>query len=123
MAANLRREARRRADTEAEAARRPRCPSADLTWQEGVAVLDEELGRLPARYRTVLLVCCLDGRSRDEAAQHLGWSEGQVKGRLERAREMLRRRLARRGFELAALLLAAATTASAPAALIPAALN
>jgi RNA polymerase sigma factor (sigma-70 family) len=107
VAANLRRDARRRADTEAEAASIRGGRSADLTWREGVAVLDEELARLPERYRAVLIVCCLDGRSRDEAASHLGWSEGQVKGRLERARELLRRRLERRGFGLAALLLAA----------------
>jgi RNA polymerase sigma factor (sigma-70 family) len=116
IAANLRRDTRRQADTNAAAAHRPRSTTADLTWQEGLAVLDEELARLPERYRAVLIVCCLDGRSRDEAALQLGWSQGQVKGRLERAREMLRRRLERRGFHLATLLLAAAVSGSSRAA-------
>src|SRR5262249_52469559 len=103
-------------DREAVAADCPRGESAEMTWNDGLAVLDEELGRLPQRYRTVLIVCCLEGRSRDEAAVHLGWSEGQVKGRLERARELLRRRLERRGFQIGAPLLAAAVSRSASAA-------
>jgi RNA polymerase sigma factor (sigma-70 family) len=119
VAANLRRDARRRADTEAAAAGLGRRGGADLTWQEGLAALDEELARLPGRYRAVLIACCLAGRSRDEAAAHLGWSQGQVKGRLERAREMLRRRLESRGLCLATLLVAAAA-AGAPAALLAA---
>jgi RNA polymerase sigma factor (sigma-70 family) len=119
VAANLRRAARRQADTEAAAAGLARRGSADLTWQEGVAALDEELARLPGRYRAVLIACCLAGRSRDEAAAHLGWSQGQVKGRLERARELLRRRLERRGLGLATLL-AASAAAGAPAALLAA---
>jgi RNA polymerase sigma-70 factor (ECF subfamily) len=120
VAANLRRDGRRRARAEAAAADRPHRAPADLTWREGLSVLDEELGRLPARYRAALIVCCLDGRSRDEAAAQLGWSPGQVKGRLERARQLLRRRLTRRGFELAGVLLAAAVARPAPAGAAPA---
>jgi RNA polymerase sigma factor (sigma-70 family) len=114
VAANLRRNARRRSEVEA-AARPPEPVAADVGLSEGLAVLDEELSRLPERYRAVLIVCCLEGRSRDEAAAQLGWSEGQVKGRLERAREMLRARLARRGVELGGVLLAAAVCRPAPA--------
>jgi RNA polymerase sigma factor (sigma-70 family) len=128
IAANLRRDARRRADTEAAAATLPRSASADLARREAEAALDEELARLPERYRGVLLVCCLDGWSRDEAAARLGLSPGQVKGRLERAREMLRRRLEARGLHLGAALLGAdaahpaaagaVTPAAAPASLV-----
>jgi RNA polymerase sigma factor (sigma-70 family) len=114
VAANLRRDARRRAAVESSAARRDVAAPADPSLREGVALLDEELARLPERYRAVLVVCCLEGRSRDEAAAQLGWSQGQVKGRLERAREMLRTRLARRGVELGGLLLAASVCRPAP---------
>jgi membrane fusion protein (multidrug efflux system) len=113
VAANLRRNARRRGEVEA-AVRPPEPRTDDPSLREGLALLDEELSRLPERYRAVLIVCCLDGRSRDEAAAQLGWSEGQVKGRLERARQMLRTRLARRGVELGGLLLAAAVSGPVP---------
>jgi RNA polymerase sigma factor (sigma-70 family) len=59
--------------------------------------LDEELARLPARYREALVLCCLEGLSREEAAERLGTTEGAVKGLLERGRERLWQRLVRRG--------------------------
>ncbi|QJW93928.1 sigma-70 family RNA polymerase sigma factor [Frigoriglobus tundricola] len=119
IAANVRRNQRRRTRTES-AARIPESRTTDVSWREGLAILDEELARLPDRYRAVLNVCCLDGRSRDEAARHLGCSEGQVKDRLERGRELLRSRLARRGIDLGAVLLAA--TVARGAAAVPDAL-
>jgi len=81
-------------------------PSEEVSWSEGLACLDEELDALPAKYRQVLLACCLQGKSRDEAGEELGLSASQVKGLLERAREALRLRLARRGVVLPAALLA-----------------
>jgi RNA polymerase sigma factor (sigma-70 family) len=76
-------------------------------WNDLRAVLDEELQQLPDKYRAVLLLCYLEGKTRDEAAETLGWSAGSVKGLLERGREMLRARLVKRGLTLAAALTAA----------------
>src|SRR5262245_45642915 len=69
----------------------------DLSWKEVRAVLDEELDRLPARLRSPLVLCYLDGMSRDTAAAHLGWSVRTLHRRLEEGRERLHAALARRG--------------------------
>jgi WD40 repeat protein len=55
---------------------------------------------LPVSLRQPLILCCLEGRTRDEAAALLGCSVSAVKGRLERGREMLRQRLKQRGVQL-----------------------
>jgi RNA polymerase sigma factor (sigma-70 family) len=93
-------------------------PPPDLSWREAVGVLHEELDGLPDRFRRPLLLCYLEGKTREEAAAALGWSAGAVKGRLERGRALLRRRLGRRGICLCAGLLAA--LASPPARALPA---
>jgi RNA polymerase sigma factor (sigma-70 family) len=72
----------------------------EVSGRELFRLVDEEIERLPALWREPLILCCLEGRTRDEAAQALGCSVSAVKGRLERGREMLRRRLERRGVEL-----------------------
>jgi len=98
---------RRRREEQRVAELRSTTTAEDLSWREAVGILEEELGRLPDRYRAPLLLCCWDGKTRDEAAQLLGWTVGSLKGRLERGRELLRRRLVRRGVALSAGLLAA----------------
>src|SRR5205823_12575158 len=80
------------------------------------ALLDEELGNLPERLRAPLVLCNLEGRTRDEAARALGWSLGTLKRRLEQGKAGLRVRLERRGVSLpAALLTAAAASVAVPA--------
>ncbi len=75
-----------------------------ITAEHQRTVLDEELNRLPSKFRLPLFLCCIEGKSRDEAAEQLGWSLGSLKGRLERGRAMLRQRLSLRGVSLSVAL-------------------
>jgi hypothetical protein len=77
-------------------------PEVGAEWAEVRLLLDAELARLPSRYRLPLLLCYLEGKSRTEVAEELGWPEGSVAGRLARARDLLRRRLSARGWTLPA---------------------
>jgi RNA polymerase sigma factor (sigma-70 family) len=99
-------------------------PLDQLTARELLQVLDEEIQRLPEAYRLPVILCCLEGRSQEEAARQLGWTVGSVKGRLERGRARLHSRLTRRGLALSAALAAGEVTRGvAAAALDPAVLR
>lgn len=98
-------------------------PLAEITGRELLAVLDEELMRLPEKYRAPLVLCYLESATTDEAARQLDWSLSTFKRRLDAGRELLRTRLARRGLTLAAafatILMASGTVAAAlPARLL-----
>ncbi|HKB01250.1 MAG TPA: sigma-70 family RNA polymerase sigma factor, partial [Gemmataceae bacterium] len=103
---------RRREHLEAKAPVK-RKPEADLLWTEACAILHEELDRLPDLHRQPLLLCYLHGLTRDEAAVELGRTLASVKKSLERGRELLRRRLKKRGVTLSAGLLAAVVSSGA----------
>ena len=60
-------------------------PLSAISARELLDALDEEVDRLPEAYRLPLILCCLEGHTREEAARLLGWAPGSVKGRLERA--------------------------------------
>src|SRR5262249_38360606 len=96
----------RRRERAAEGAARPAALPDEVCWKELRAVLDEELARLPERLRAPLVLCYLEGLTQDEAAQHLGQSKSTCRRNLERGRELLGSRLARRGVTLSAALFA-----------------
>lgn len=85
----------------------PAAMPEDISWREVQRILDEELLRLPEHFRLPLMLCYLEGKTRDEAAEELGWSPSTFRGRLERGRERLRKRLESKGVGLTAGLLAA----------------
>ncbi|MGH7226160.1 MAG: RNA polymerase sigma factor, partial [Gemmataceae bacterium] len=75
--------------------------------QELLAALDEELHHLADKCREPLLLCYLEGKTRDQAAQHLGWSLRTLERRLQQGLKLLRARLSKRGVELPVALLTA----------------
>ncbi|HKB04750.1 MAG TPA: sigma-70 family RNA polymerase sigma factor [Gemmataceae bacterium] len=85
----------------------------DVTWAEVRGAIDAEIARLPERYRTAVLLCYVQGLTYDEAAHRLGCPLGALRGRLERGRAFLRRRLERLGLPAVALLAAGVPTVSA----------
>jgi WD40 repeat protein len=79
-------------------------------------VLDEELRRLPEKYRAPLLLCCLEGGTGEWAARQLGWSLRTLRRRLRQGRDLLRDRLTRRGVAVPGALLAGVGQETADAA-------
>jgi RNA polymerase sigma factor (sigma-70 family) len=71
-------------------------------------ILFEEIGRLPDKCRLAFILCYLEGKTNEQAAQQLGCPPGTVFSRLARARELLRLQLTRRGLALSSAALAAA---------------
>jgi RNA polymerase sigma factor (sigma-70 family) len=94
-------------------------PLAELSARELLSILDEELLHLPDRLREPLLLCYLEGLTRDEAAQRLGCPLGTLKSRLERGRDLLGRALTRRGIGLGAALAATLAVAEPGSAAVP----
>jgi RNA polymerase sigma factor (sigma-70 family) len=95
---------------------------ADPTWSDLRPVLDEEVNRLPEKYRLPIVLCYFQGRTHEEAARELGCPRNTVSIRLLRARERLRARLASRGLALSAATLVLVLTERVASATVAVAL-
>jgi RNA polymerase sigma factor (sigma-70 family) len=117
LALKVRADARRRRQGDDEAlARAGVAAAADLARRELALALEEEVHGLPERFRLPVVLCYLEGRTRDQAAGELGWPLRTLQRRLEQGRELLRDRLTRRGVAFPATLLAAALSRQAAGA-------
>jgi RNA polymerase sigma factor (sigma-70 family) len=111
--------ARWRAREAEGAARTPEVALAKMTWEEIEPILDDELERMVEKYRGPLVLCYLEGKTRDEAAQQLGWSVRTLMRRLEEGRELLRNRLTRRGVSMTAALIPTLLSSGVASAAVP----
>ena len=93
----------------------------DLDLQELHQALDEEVSKLPEKYRVPIILCDLEGRSRPDVAGQLKIPEGTLSSRLAKGRQLLAGRLVRHGLVLSGAALATALAEqSASAAIQPA---
>jgi len=111
--------ARRGARESAAGETLPAPPDPEADREEIRAALDEELVRMPQRYRVPIVLCDLDGLTHEQAAQQLGCPVGTIKSRLARGRERLRDRLVRRGWTPAAGFTALAISTPGSEAAVP----
>ncbi len=109
----------RRRVVERQATERALEAVGDVDQAELRSVIDEEIRRLPERYRVPLVLCHLEGLRHDEVAKRLGCPVGTVESRLSRAREQLRDRLTRRGLAPTASALTAMLKPPVASAVFP----
>ena len=88
-----------------------------LANQDEIEALHREIERLPARYKTAIVLCDLQGLTHEEAARRLGRRVGTISSQVSRARERLRRRLDRRGLAYPGGIVAAAIDSTRPSVL------
>jgi RNA polymerase sigma factor (sigma-70 family) len=88
-------------------------------WIDLQPLLDQELSRLPDKYRVAVVLCDLEGKTRKEAARQIGVPEGTLAGRVTRGRVMLAKRLAQRGLAVSGGALAAMLSQRVASACVP----
>ena len=118
-AVRLRATAAKRGKREVQMNEMPEPAVADARDEELLLLLDQELSRLPERFRALIVLCDLEGQTRKEAARQLGCPEGTVASGLARARELLAKRLTRRGVAVSGGSLAATLSHSVASADVP----
>jgi RNA polymerase sigma factor (sigma-70 family) len=94
-------------------------PIAEIVWRELQPIFDEEVNRLPDNLRLPVVLCLMEGRTKRAAARMLDWPEGTFSSRLQRARELLRGRLARRGVTIPSSALSLALVQGTTSAAVP----
>jgi len=99
--------------------RRQQDPALAAAWRELCTVLDEEVQSLSYKHRAPIVLCYLEGRTRDQAARELGWSLRTLDRRLVDGRALLRTRLTRRGLTLSAALLGLLLAEEGASAVVP----
>jgi RNA polymerase sigma factor (sigma-70 family) len=100
----------------------PQPAVAEAEAQDWRPLLDRELSLLPEKYRAAIVLCDLEGRTRRETAGLLKVPEGTLSSRLAAGRQMLAKRLARRGVALSGGAVAGALGREAASAQVPAGL-
>ncbi len=119
VASRIRTDAARRRERERKGAAMSVFSTDGTTHDDLGPALHEELNRLPEKYRAPVVLCDLEGCTHDEAARRLRWPVGSVKGRLSRARNLLRERLSRRGITLSTGAITATLARDASASVPP----
>jgi hypothetical protein len=120
MAVQMNADEARRRDMESQAVKTVTgIGSEDLPGGDRIAVLLEEVNRLPERFRLPIVLCHLEEMTHAEAAERLGWTVGTIRGRVARARAILHSRLARRGIAMSTGAIAAAMAEQSARAAMP----
>jgi RNA polymerase sigma factor (sigma-70 family) len=114
--------ARRRAREERAGIKPTASAPPEDGWEELLPLLDQELSKLPDKYRVPVVLCDLEGKSRREVARHLNVPEGTVSSRLATARRLLAGRLARYGLTVSGGALAAGLSERTASACVTSAL-
>jgi RNA polymerase sigma factor (sigma-70 family) len=120
IAVRIRAATARRAGREKQMLELPELAAAEEDrWNDWRPLLHQEVSRLPDRYRVLIILCDLEGKTRKEAARQLDIPEGTVAGRLARARTMLAKRLGRRGLRFSGGALGTLLAAQTGSACLP----